>query len=242
MTETIGRKDDNGKPWAATVLAGFWRVAGRDKFESALADREDLDDERSEILATLDAWFDVDSTIDERVWRACLLVQTCVPSFYLRGAVAVGSYGARKYARDNWLRVDDGVMRYYEAVGRHVLDIICGEWIDAEDKGGSGLPNIYHVFWGILAAGELVRRQKEASDKTVVPVGETVIAPSPEKPRLALPLRVGMRYRTRLGFAVMIDHYDAYDQSYRTSGGWVREDGRAYCTYPEDGDLVEGPL
>jgi hypothetical protein len=165
VTETIGRKDDNGKPWAATVLAGFWQVAGRVTFAAELADRDeglgDCPRANAEILIdTLDAFFDVDRPVADRIDRAAALLLSADPDLYLRGAVAVGSYGARKYARDNWLRVDDGVMRYYEAVGRHVLDIACGEWIDTEDKGGSGLPNVYHVCWGILAAGELVRRHK----------------------------------------------------------------------------------
>lgn len=168
MTETIGRKDDNGKPWAATVLAGFWRVGARKAFTDA-AVKHLTSHEVGSIALILDLFFDVNRDVG---WRsraaaddACLFI----PGEVFRGVVAVGSYGARKYERDNWLHVADGVSRYYEAVGRHVLDIICGEWIDAE----SGLPNIYHVFWGILAAGELVRRQKEAYEKTVVPVGET---------------------------------------------------------------------
>jgi hypothetical protein len=222
--QPIGRKYDQGKTLSGTVLAGFWRVAGRDALTEALSNSRNsgLDRDTVEALVdVLDEFFDVDLTIPERVYGACEQLTLYVsPQLYLRGAIEVGSYGARKYARDNWLHVEDGINRYYEAVGRHVEDLICGHWYDDDKEGpdgetveGSHLPNLSHIFWGILAAGELLNRTRDAEALTCQgpyyqgqdmigdpgPWEAQAIAgqdtPKPDAPKLVLPLEVGKTYR-----------------------------------------------
>jgi hypothetical protein len=171
--QPIGRKYDQGKTLSGTVLAGFWRVAGRDEVSVAFSSNPNsgLDGETVEALIDVfDTFFDVDLPIAQRVEDAAVMLSEALPpQLYLRGAIEVGSYGARKYERDNWLHVDDGINRYYEAVGRHVEDLICGHWYDDDKEGpdgetveGSHLPNLSHIFWGILAAGELLSRKRDA--------------------------------------------------------------------------------
>lgn len=221
----VGRKYDQGKPLSGTVLAGFWRVAGRGEFAVALTHGAcALDEEqRDKLIDVLDYFFDVNMPISARIEDACDELTTHInPEYYMRGAIEVGSYGARKYDRDNWLHVNDGINRYYEAVGRHVEDLICGHWYDDDKEGpngetveGSHLPNLSHIFWGILAAGELVGRKRDAetfegeaadvvleidheaeeraAHAEILSMTHLFVKPEP-LPGLVLPLEVGRKY------------------------------------------------
>lgn len=51
------------------------------------------------------------------------------------------TYGAEKYAPDNWKKVNDPVNRYYAALRRHLNAWRKGEKTDAESK----LPHLAHV-------------------------------------------------------------------------------------------------
>lgn len=51
------------------------------------------------------------------------------------------TFGAKKYARNNWQNVKPAVQRYYSALQRHLAALQDGEEIDSD----SGLPHIYHV-------------------------------------------------------------------------------------------------
>jgi hypothetical protein len=154
MSEVIGVKHDGGKLWAGTVLAGFWPQL-RGYFRDQASDVGDLDDELQGWCDVLDAFFDVSLAIPDRIVNAAKhLTDHVSADAYLTHVIDVGTYGARKYDRDNWLHVEGGVDRYYEAVGRHVRDVMLGDWCDEE----SGCVNLGHIAWGILAGAELVRR------------------------------------------------------------------------------------
>lgn len=161
MTQA-GRKDDDGKIWAATVLAGFRDVLAVPSNAALIADVED-ESEHEMIRAAIDLFLETALSIDERLTQAARQLMLCPTA--IRGACEVGSYGARKYERDNWLYVPDGISRYYEAGGRHILDMLCGEPIDAVERGGSGLPNLSHVCWNIFAGATLVARERAKADK-----------------------------------------------------------------------------
>jgi hypothetical protein len=169
MSEVIGVKHDGGKPWAGTVLAGFWPRLG-DQFGLHAGSHLDTDDLRG-WSETLDAFFDVSLAIPDRLVKAAAHLNDHVScGAYLPHVIDVGTYGARKYGRDNWLHVEGGVERYYEAVGRHVRDVILGDWRDEE----SGCVNLGHIAWGILAGAELVRKaQPESALKLPLEVGKT---------------------------------------------------------------------
>lgn len=185
MSEVIGVKHDGGKPWAGTVLAGFWPQL-RGLFHDQALDDGDGDlgnDDLQGWCEALDVFFDASLAIPDRLVKAAKhLTDHTSAAAYLPHVIDVGTYGARKYARDNWLHVEGGVERYYEAVGRHVRDIMLGDWRDEE----SGCVNLGHIAWGILAGAELVRRT----------VADAATADQPAAKRaLALPLEVGKYYR-----------------------------------------------
>lgn len=66
----------------------------------------------------------------------------------LVAVVRVLEYGAQKYGRDNWQRVEDGERRYCAAALRHLLAHAYGERLDPE----SGLPHLAHAACSVLFA------------------------------------------------------------------------------------------
>jgi len=68
----------------------------------------------------------------------------------------VGTYGADKYAPKNWLLVEGGERRYFDALMRHLL-LAETEENDPE----TGISHLSHVAWNILAVVELIERRKK---------------------------------------------------------------------------------
>ena len=64
----------------------------------------------------------------------------------------VGTFGAHKYARGNWLKVDNGIERYEDALWRHLLQ----HGTDPE----SGLDHLAHAAWNILALITLHHKER----------------------------------------------------------------------------------
>lgn len=71
-----------------------------------------------------------------------------LPIVALRIVVLVLTFGARKYAPDNWQKVPDGRTRYYAAALRHMTDWWGGERLDPE----SGLHHLGHAICCLLFA------------------------------------------------------------------------------------------
>ncbi len=170
VTEVVGRKHDADKPWAGTVLAGFWCDDIVNEFVDAAP--ELLHDGEGgygdTIVDALNAMFDTNLTVAQRFKRGRDVLNLRHLGESLRRAVDVGTYGARKYERDNWLHVEDGINRYYEACGRHVLQILEGKRIDTPDDPndkGSGLPNLNHICWCIYAGAKLVDNLQKEGEK-----------------------------------------------------------------------------
>jgi iron-sulfur cluster repair protein YtfE (RIC family) len=65
----------------------------------------------------------------------------------------VGTFGAKKYARGNWLKVDNGLERYEDALWRHLLQ----HGKDPE----SGLDHRAHAAWNLLALITLYHKEKQ---------------------------------------------------------------------------------
>lgn len=74
----------------------------------------------------------------------------------LLAVAEVATFGAKKYARDNWLLVPNALERYTAAKDRHRLGGAISEY-DAE----SGLLHAAHEAWNALAVLELKLRQSE---------------------------------------------------------------------------------
>jgi hypothetical protein len=72
----------------------------------------------------------------------------------INAVIEVGEHGAKKYAEDNWLAVDDGLRRYTDAMLRHQLAELGGEPRDPDSQ----LLHAAHVAWNALARLELILR------------------------------------------------------------------------------------
>ena len=66
----------------------------------------------------------------------------------------VGTFGANKYSDSGWISVPDGINRYTDALGRHLLYEGKGESVDPD----SGLQHAAHAAWNALARLELMLR------------------------------------------------------------------------------------
>lgn len=65
-----------------------------------------------------------------------------LPPKALLETVKVLTFGAKKYARDNWRFVEEGERRYFDALQRHLWAWKAGEVLDKE----SGLPHLAHAM------------------------------------------------------------------------------------------------
>ena len=72
----------------------------------------------------------------------------------------VYTYGASKYAPDNW-RKGMNWSRIYAALQRHLFKFWNGEGIDPE----SGLPHLAHAAFGVLTLLEYERSRDEFDDR-----------------------------------------------------------------------------
>jgi hypothetical protein len=69
----------------------------------------------------------------------------------------VGTFGAAKYSDSGWLKVPNGIERYSDALGRHLLLESTGEILDPD----SNLAHAAHSAWNALARLELMLRDCE---------------------------------------------------------------------------------
>jgi len=91
---------------------------------------------------------------------------------------AVGSFGAKKYAENNWMGLQDGEKRTLNAAMRHIMAYMSGEINNHEEFEKDGvkytcdLPHLAHAAWELLACIEFARYRlglestvKEAQEK-----------------------------------------------------------------------------
>ena len=64
-----------------------------------------------------------------------------IPQGTLEEVIKVLEYGANKYAPDNWKKVPEMEVRYYDAAMRHIDAYWQGEYLDEE----SGQPHLAHA-------------------------------------------------------------------------------------------------
>lgn len=87
-------------------------------------------------------------------------VQLIDPRF-IEGIGEVLQYGANKYAANNWMRGMAWVT-VFGGILRHLLAFARGEEIDPKDKGGSGLPHLYHAACGLMFLCHYAHSNREA--------------------------------------------------------------------------------
>jgi len=83
-----------------------------------------------------------------------------IPAFALEEVAKVLSYGANKYAPNNWRHVENSPKRYYDAAQRHIWAIARGEVNDPE----SGFAHAAHAATCLLF---LIEYQLGTSQKAV---------------------------------------------------------------------------
>lgn len=74
----------------------------------------------------------------------------------LSAVAKIGTFGAKKYSRDGWEEVPDGINRYTAAMMRHLLKEN-EETCDTD----SDLSHAAHAAWNALARLELILREYE---------------------------------------------------------------------------------
>lgn len=88
---------------------------------------------------------------------------TWIPMSALDGVTRVMSFGAKKYSRDNWKQVADGVHRYIAAAMRHLASLNEGESIDPE----SGELHIDHALTSLIFARWLLKENQNEARNNV---------------------------------------------------------------------------
>lgn len=91
----------------------------------------------------------------------------------LREVALVSQAGAEKYTWNGWESVADGVNRYADAGGRHILDMAVTDFDDGPH--GTGCRHKAQAVWNLLASLELELRQEETTPADTSP-------PTPEYP------------------------------------------------------------
>jgi hypothetical protein len=76
----------------------------------------------------------------------------------------VGTFGANKYTKYGWEKVENGVERYSDAMLRHYLAEAGGEPRDDQ----TDLPHAAHLAWNALARLELMLRDKRGENPPVI--------------------------------------------------------------------------
>lgn len=78
----------------------------------------------------------------------------------IREVAAVSTFGASKYAWKGWETVPNGINRYSDAMGRHLLEEAEGCVFDHDSK----LMTAAHTAWNAMARLELMLREMENED------------------------------------------------------------------------------
>jgi len=75
--------------------------------------------------------------------------------------IEVATQGMNKYSRSGWLDTPDGIVRYTDAMHRHLLAEQRGEIYDKESR----LRHATHAAWNAMARLELILREKEINSE-----------------------------------------------------------------------------
>jgi hypothetical protein len=80
----------------------------------------------------------------------------------IKAVAEVSKFGAKKYTWNGWQSVPDGVIRYTDALGRHIIE----EIIDGAITPDSNLLHASHAAWNAMARLELMLREQENAKKS----------------------------------------------------------------------------
>lgn len=141
-------KPEECKPYLTACTWPDCRCDARSNAQIELVESDPTGKAANEPGAKLDAGKTMPSLILSAMPRALMAV------------AEVGTFGARKYSRDGWLSVENGVVRYTDAMDRHRLY----ETIDGLIDPQSNLLHAAHLAWNALARLELMLREQEKAN------------------------------------------------------------------------------
>ena len=70
-----------------------------------------------------------------------------LPLLTIEEIVKVYTAGAKKYAPNNWMHLENGYERYKAALFRHICEFERGNWLDAD----TGCIHLAQVAWNAIA-------------------------------------------------------------------------------------------
>jgi len=182
---TKGVKYDGDKPLVALVMGGFIN-AFNDCAENKTTNDRSLIQNVLSYHNTKNMQYLINATVEciEILQNSYNEQKLHTTTFYGKNYDAimcicsVGSFGAKKYAENNWMGLEDGEKRTLNAAMRHIMAYLSGEINNHEEFEKDGvkytcdLPHLAHAAWELLACIEFARYRlglestvKEAQDK-----------------------------------------------------------------------------
>ena len=89
----------------------------------------------------------------------------------LKEVAEVATFGAKKYAPDNWKKVPDPVDRYFSALMRHLVAWRMGEETDEE----TGFRHLAHACWNVLSLMWFTRRRGKSVKEVIGDVADSIV-------------------------------------------------------------------
>jgi len=182
---TKGVKYDGDKPLVALVMGGFIN-AFNDCAENKTTNDRSLIQNVLSYHNTKNMQYLINATVEciEILQNSYNEQKLHTTTFYGKNYDAimcicsVGSFGAKKYAENNWMGLEDGEKRTLNAAMRHIMAYLSGEINNHEEFEKDGvkytcdLPHLAHAAWELLACIEFARYRlglestvKEAQEK-----------------------------------------------------------------------------
>ena len=84
-----------------------------------------------------------------------------LPLLTIEEVVKVYTAGAKKYAPNNWMHLENGYERYKAALFRHICEFERGNWLDAD----TGCIHLAQVAWNAIAMLH-IEMEKRKENKT----------------------------------------------------------------------------
>ena len=87
-----------------------------------------------------------------------------LPLLTIEEIVKVYTAGAKKYAPNNWMHLENGYERYKAALFRHICEFERGNWLDAD----TGCIHLAQVAWNAIAMLhiEMEKRKENKTDNS----------------------------------------------------------------------------
>lgn len=170
IQENKGVKYDGDKPLVALVIGGF-RHSLRELEKTynhngeAIGDMSDVLFSSGVCLNDINTLYGMTMLVLQELSSDILFTKNFFKDLNksIMLVCAVGSFGAKKYAENNWMGLEDGEKRTLNAAMRHIMAYMSGEINNHEEFEKDGvkytcdLPHLAHAAWELLACIEFAR-------------------------------------------------------------------------------------